>query len=366
MKNELNFPGATRVRAAAGGAVALFITFVTLAAFGKPGAPVGLLVNGVHDPLAIDRDTTRFTWMSRDTGRGERQTAYQIVVYSQAPDPDRPLAASVLWDSGKMDSGQSASIKYGGKALPATTRFWWKVRIWDQKGLASPYSAPAYFDTGLNPGEWTAHYIWDGTTNQNNFAYFRKTFLITGVPTLAKVYVTAHNDYLLFVNGTILGRGPARCDPYHYGQYNAYDITRLIKPGTNVFAAMGHWEGNWRDSGCNAKPAFLLEARLDYPDGSASTIGTDNSWKVLAHTPFIEANPTYFSGGGPMRNRAAIQFDSRREPIGWRTAGFDDSHWASATVVDRSDFRLFAQMAPLEREQAALKPVSITSTNGAW
>jgi hypothetical protein len=35
-------------------------------------------------------------------------------------------------------------------------------------------------------------------------------------------------------------------------------------------------------------------------------------------------------------------------------------------VVDRPDFRLFAQMAPLEREQAALKPVSVTFTNGAW
>ncbi|MGH7979456.1 MAG: hypothetical protein ACREE6_08770, partial [Limisphaerales bacterium] len=33
-------------------------------ALGRPAAPVGLLVNGVSDPLAIDRDTTRFTWMS--------------------------------------------------------------------------------------------------------------------------------------------------------------------------------------------------------------------------------------------------------------------------------------------------------------
>ncbi|MGH7953564.1 MAG: family 78 glycoside hydrolase catalytic domain, partial [Limisphaerales bacterium] len=79
-----------------------------------------------------------------------------------------------------------------------------------------------------------------------------------------------------------------------------------------------------------------------------------------AHTAFIETN-AYFRG-----NRAAIQFDSRREPVGWKKAGFDDSKWASATVVDCSDFHLFAQMAPLEREQAALKPVSIIKTNGAW
>jgi alpha-L-rhamnosidase len=334
--------------------------FIAMTASGKPSAPVGLLVNGVSNPLAIQRDATRFTWMSKDTDRGERQTAYQIVVCQN------PASGLVFWDSGKVDSDQSASVEYTGNALPATTRFWWKVRTWDQTGKAGPYSTPAHFDTGLNNDEWKAQYIWDGTFNSNNFAYFRKTFVAANIPALAKVYVTAQNDYLLYCNGQVLGRGPARCDPHHYGQYNSYDITRLIKAGTNVFAAMAHWQGNWRDSGCNAKPAFLLEARIDYPDGSSSTIGTDESWKTLAHTAFIETNPTYFSGGGLMLNRAAIQFDSRQEPNGWTTRNFDDSQWADAAVVDRSNFHLFAQMAPLEREQAELKPVSITFTNGSW
>ena len=131
---------------------------------------------------------------------------------------------------------------------------------------------------------------------------------------------------------------------------------------------MGHWQGTWGDSGCNAKPAFILEARFDDSDGSSSTIVTDDSWKVLAHTPFIENNATYFGAGDPggKMNRAAIRFDARHEPKGWVTTSFDDSRWDSATVVDRLDFRLFAQMAPLERVQAALKPVTIIRTNDAW
>ncbi|HTB84851.1 MAG TPA: family 78 glycoside hydrolase catalytic domain, partial [Candidatus Sulfotelmatobacter sp.] len=226
------------------------------------------------------------------------------------------------------------------------------------------YSAPATFDTGLDQNEWTARYVWDGTTNQNNFAYFRKAFSITNRPSLAKVYVTAHNDYILYCNGQLLGRGPARCDPYHYGQYNAYDVTKLLKTGTNVFAAIGHWLGTWLNAGVNAQPAFMLEARFDHPDGSFMTMGTDDSWRVLAHTAFNESNTKYF--GGAFRNRAAIQFDSRMEPAGWQTVSFDDSGWASAAVVDRSDYNLFAQTAPPEQEQAELKPVSITKTNGAW
>ncbi len=211
--------------------------------------------------------------------------------------------------------------------------------------------------------EWTARYIWDGTTNLNNFAYFRKTFTLSRKPDLAKVYVTAHNDYVLWFNGHLLGRGPARCDPYNYGQYNAYDITKLVQTGTNVFAAMGHWRGNWNASGINAQPAFLLEARLDGPDGSASTIVTDASWKTLAHTGFLETDPKSFDGSS--RNRT-VEFDARLEPAGWQTIGFDDSHWAPATAVDRSAFRLFAQKAPMQREQAELEPIRVISKDGAW
>ncbi len=339
----------------------LIIASIAFGASSRPSAPVGLLVNGVSEPLAIDRDATRFTWMSADTTRGERQTAYEILVASNA----KGLADGKAdwWDSGKVDSDQSASVEYDGKSLPATTRFWWKVRTWDQTGKASDYSAPNYFDTGLNQDEWAAKYVWDGTVNSNNFAYFRKTFVVTNKPDLAKVYVTAHNDYLLYCNGQPLGRGPARCDPYHYGQYNAYDITKLLTTGTNVFAAMGHWRAYWNNAGVDARPTFLLEARLDYPDGSSSKVRTDESWKVLAHTAFIETEPTNFNRNPWTRS---IQFDARLEPVGWQTTGFDDSGWASATVVDRSDYHLFAQMAPLEREQAELKPVSITQTNGAW
>ena len=341
--------------------LALLVTSMALQALGKPVAPAGLLVNGVSNPLAIDRDPTRFTWQTTDANRGDAQSAYQILVAASAAD----LAAGKadFWDSGKVDSEQSASVEYTGKALPAATRFWWKVRIWDQVGKPGPYSVPAYFDTGLDQNEWTADYIWDGTTNSNNYAYFRKTFVVTNKPDLAKVYVTGHNDYLLFFNGQLLGRGPARCDPYHYGQYNAYDVTKLMKSGTNLFAAMGHWRNDWNNAGVDAQPAFLLEAHLDYPDGSSSRITTDESWRVLAHTAFIETRPPNLIGNPWDRT---IQFDSRLEPAGWQTAGFDDSGWASATVVDRSDYHLFAQMAPMEREQAELKPVSITSTNGAW
>ena len=329
---------------------------------GNSAAPVDLLVNGVSNPRAIDRDAVRFTWRQTDAGRGAAQAAHRILVATS-----RELLAQGkgdLWDSGKMDSDKSAGVAYAGAALPAVTRLWWKVRVWNEAGKPGPYSAPARFDTGLAQDEWTAKYIWDGTSNENNFAYFRKVFTVQRKPSLAKVYVTAHNDYMLFFNGQLLGRGPARCDPNHYGQYNAYDVTELVKTGVNVFAAMAHWQGTFWDAGVNAQPAFLLEARFNHADGKSTVIVSDDSWKSLAHTAFIETDPTYFIG--KYRNRAAIQFDARLEPKNWKSAEFDDSGWAAATVVDRSSYRLFAQMAPVEREQGELDAVSVALINDAW
>ena len=77
--------------------VVLAITLFAHEVFAKPTAPVELLINGISNPLAIDRDATRFTWMLVDTGRGERQTAYQILVASSPEQLAKDKADR--WDS---------------------------------------------------------------------------------------------------------------------------------------------------------------------------------------------------------------------------------------------------------------------------
>ncbi|MGH7981348.1 MAG: hypothetical protein ACREE6_18375, partial [Limisphaerales bacterium] len=82
------------------------VAMVSMGSFasGAPLAPTGLLVNGVSRPLATERDTIRFTWALADNARGETQTAYQILVYSNSLAANRPLPTSAWWDSGKVDS----------------------------------------------------------------------------------------------------------------------------------------------------------------------------------------------------------------------------------------------------------------------
>ena len=85
------------------------------------------------NPLGIETLKPRFTWQLASDAQGAMQAAYQILVAST---PEN-LAADKgdLWDTGKVESRDTALIPYGGTALAARARGHWKVRVW-AKGLS--------------------------------------------------------------------------------------------------------------------------------------------------------------------------------------------------------------------------------------
>jgi len=350
--------------------ISLFaLMFTALSCNPKPGntppsAPTGLITNGMTNPQALDKGAPLFTWIMNDFDRGEIQTAYQILVSSSVLNIDANVGN--IWDSGKIKSSNSASVPFGGSVLSPATRYWWKVKLWDKDGNESPFCNLATFDIGLEKSNWTANYIWDGTENKNNFAYFRKGFTLTKQVKMAKVYASAHNDYVLLINGIQLGFGPARSDPNKYGQYIGYDVTNQLNQGLNAFAAMAHWHGVWNDSGVNAAPAFILECHIEFTDGTKIIVKSDATWKTLASTPFLESSPTYFGFAGGLKNRAAIRYDARKEIPEWTAANFDDSGWSAASIVDRSKFNLYAQRVASQTEEQELAPVAITRSGRDW
>ena len=329
------------------------------------GAPTGLSTEFIENPLAIDQTQPRLSWVVNDTDRGEIQTGYQILVASSRENINRDIGD--VWNSGKIDARDSTAVKLGSLPLAGDRRYWWKVRTWDKDEKAGPYSWAATFDVGLKPSDWTAKFIWDGTDNKNNYAYFRRVFTPTagkGIH-IAKVYVSAHNVYRLFLDGRELGYGPARSNPFLYGQYNAYDVTDQLTQGSHGLAAMCHWQGTWGDSGINAAPAFIAELRVTYADGTQQTILSDRTWKALARTPYDESNPVLFGHAGGANNRSAEKYDARKEPLGWMKPDFDDAAWISATEVER-DYKLYAQISPRSRIQHEIAPISIIHEGDLW
>ncbi|MDP6545761.1 MAG: family 78 glycoside hydrolase catalytic domain [Phycisphaerae bacterium] len=118
----------------------------------------GLTCEYAVNPLGIDAAPPRFGWLLESETRGQVQLAYQIMVASST----EKLAANVgdKWDSGKVASGRSVNVVYGGKALVSRESCWWKVRAWDGSGKASPWSKPATFEMGLlKKADWKGQWI---------------------------------------------------------------------------------------------------------------------------------------------------------------------------------------------------------------
>lgn len=118
-----------------------------------PEAPERLRCEYLEDPLTIDHPAPRLSWEVRDAARGAVQTAYQVQVATSeaALEADAPD----LWDSGKVESDETAQVAYAGTPLSSMQRCWWRVRTWDGANVASPWSAPAHWGMGLlTPDDW--------------------------------------------------------------------------------------------------------------------------------------------------------------------------------------------------------------------
>src|SRR5689334_18628636 len=76
---------------------------------------VGLRCEYLESPLGIDERQPRLSWRVESAERGERQTAYEIVV---AETRDRlEKGQEILWDSGKVANDETVNVPYRGKSL---------------------------------------------------------------------------------------------------------------------------------------------------------------------------------------------------------------------------------------------------------
>ena len=79
-----------------------------------------------RDPLGIDAVQPRLSWIVESDQRGQRQTAYQVIVADSLDELDHDNGN--LWDSAKVDSDRTCQIVYAGRPLTSRMMCYWKVR----------------------------------------------------------------------------------------------------------------------------------------------------------------------------------------------------------------------------------------------
>jgi len=306
---------------------------------------INLLCEYASNPLGIDVALPRFSWMFNHSERGQLQSAYQVLAGSQSN-----MEANVgdKWDSGKVESSQSVSVVYEGRALESRKTCYWKVRTWDKKGKVSPYSDVAVFEMGLlQPSDWQGEWIGWPAGKAGEALFFRKEFTIDKPISRARVYISGLGYYELRMNGKKIGDhvlDPGWTECAKTVLYVTYDVTAYVRKGKN---AMGVILGN----GWHGSPEMIFQMNVELDDETTRSIASDVSWSVVS---------------GPITKNSIYDgetYDARLEKPGWDTYSFKESpcDWRNVQRVKGPGGVMKAQMLEPIKVVKTINPVEMTN-----
>jgi len=327
--------------------------------------PVDLRCDSAVNPLGVDSPNPRLSWKLAGGGRGQRQTAYQIMASTSGKEPQ----SSDGWDSGKVESDETIQIPFPGENLRSSEQIFWKVRVWDESGQVSKWSKTAKWTMGVLDGaEWQAKWIGAAATNFPSLL-LRREFIVKSRFQLkrALVNVCGLGQYELMLNGKKVGDDFLSPGWTKYDRtclYDTRDITAELKEGKNavgiclgngMYNVFGVTNRFTKFKGSFGPQKAIAQIRLEYEGGWVQTIGTDESWRVAP-------SPITFSSiyGGE-------DFDARLVQKGWDKINFDDSGWSPAQIVNGpgGELKGFSCAAPPIRAFQVHPPVATRAlTNG--
>ena len=334
-----------------------------------PALPVRLRCEYFENPLGIDEPRPRLSWQLRDARRGARQTGYRIQAATNAD--DLVDGKNLIWDSGDIASDASIHVEYAGPAVTARTRVFWRVRLRDADGAETPWSEPAYWETGLYgktepkrtawTGQWIASPRTGGPYTSPPAAYVRKPFAVDGAVVRARLYATGLGIYELELNGERADDAqflPGRTEYRTRVQYHTFDVTKLIAKGDNVIGAIlgdgwysGHLHSDPRQF-YGDRPKLLAQLVIDFADGRSQTVHTDGTWTT--------------TDAGPIRSSDMLMgedYDARLEINGWSTAAFDAGRWEPVVVCDEPQIAIVAPRSRPVRKVSEISPPKLPTVS---
>lgn len=305
--------------------------------------PANLRTEYRVNPMGVDVRAPRLSWtLEAPAGaRDVKQTAYQIVVAESEEGLAR--GGALLWDSGRVASAETIQIEYRGRALRSRMRCYWRVRVWDGAGKASPWSSARWSMGLMERSDWGAKWIGAAeplmdaklAASKEPVAepglLLRKAFDVRGAVRRATVYVTARGLYELRLNGQRVGDqllAPEWTNYHKRIQYQTWDVTGLVRSGANVVGA--HLGAGWYAGRIGLfatrmiygqRPQLLMRLEVETRDGRTHGVATDESWRIRRD--------------GPVRSADILDgetYDARKEANGWDLPGQEGAGWEAASA----------------------------------
>jgi alpha-L-rhamnosidase len=161
-------------------------------------------------------------------------------------------------------------------------------------------------------------YIWIDPHGQgvNVFALFRRSFRLTEVPETCPIHLFADTRYRLWVNGEIVGYGPARFHPSH-PEFDSFDLAPNLRVGANGILVEANAFGA---SSFEAEPS--VGGFIAWGGTGSVDFVTPGEWRARTPLAWDPDAPAWSFAQGPVEI-----FDARRFDESWRAAETDDSAW---------------------------------------
>lgn len=245
---------------------------------------INLKTEYMTNPIGIDITQPYLSWVCEG---GKKQSAYEIEAVS---------GEIAVWKSGKVHTDQMHTL-CGGE-LKSRQNVSWKVRLWDENDAEGEWSVPADFEMGLlNEADFQAKWInpeLECDPAVHKPASYLKSSFDAAKTSNARLYITAHGLYEVYLNGKRVGDYVLAPGTTSYDKalaYQTYDVTDLLKEGQNeVTVILGDgWyrscsgvDGDRNLFGEDVALYFQLEA-----DGEVIRI-SDESWMASQEGPLRE------------------------------------------------------------------------------
>lgn len=318
------------------------------------------------NPEGISVEKPRFSWKLASNKLDVKQVAYQIEV--AASEKALKKGSGLLWNSGRIESGQSLWIEYAGAALESGKKYYWRVSVWTNKGDECQSDIQYWSMALLHDSDWRAK--WIGLNDTANFRieenrtilparYLRKEFNLEMKPKRAVLYVSGVGSSVCYINGQTIGNDVFGPLPTWYDasvSYLTYDVTSLVKKGTNAIgAALGN--GRYlamRNQGMHrfGLPRLIAQLNVEYENGKSVSIISDESWMATNKGPIIENNE--FDGE---------KYDARLELGKWTESGYDVSQWQTAELMTAPKGKLVAQLSPSLKVMEKINPIAVIAVD---